>query len=118
MTVRVFAKAGSRLAAAAVLCVLAGCSAGTYGSTVTPEQRAAIVKGQTTKTDLLRELGNPDQTIDLGDGKEQLSYISETYTTYGVSASATGTEFWVVLTNGVVEDFGERPTTKQPSYLK
>jgi hypothetical protein len=100
------------------LLLLPGCPAGTYGSKISAEQKAAIVKGKTTKVDLLRELGNPDQTIDVGGGKEQLSYIKEKYTTYGVTASSENTEFWILLSNGVVTDFGERPTTKSTNYMK
>lgn len=106
------------LIAPALVLSLTGCPMGTYGSKVSPEQKAAIVKGRTSRADLLRELGNPDQTIDLGNGKEQLSYISEKITSYAVTSSSEGTEFWVVLKDGIVQDFGERPTTKQPSYLK
>jgi hypothetical protein len=67
---------------------VSGCSVGTYGSKVSAEQKAAIVKGQTTKVDLLCELGNPDQKIDLGGGKEQFSYIKEKYTSTGFTASS------------------------------
>jgi hypothetical protein len=104
--------------AATLGAVLAGCFlyGGTYGSNITAEQKAAIAKGKTTKVDLLKELGNPDQTVDLGGGKEQLSYIRETISGFGTSSQ--NTETWIVLNNGVVEDFGERPTTKNPSYLK
>jgi len=98
--------------------LLSGCPAGTFGSIVTPEQKASIIKGQTTKVDILKELGNPDQAIDLGDGKEQLSYISSAVKTSLIAASSTNTEFWVVLNKGVVEDLGERPTTKEPNYMK
>lgn len=106
------------LSAFACIALLSGCAAGTFGSVVTPEQKASIIKGQTTKVDLLQEMGNPDQTIDLGDGKEQVSYISSAITSTGFSSSNTNTEFWVVLNKGVVEDFGERPTTKEPNYMK
>ena len=99
---------------------LQGCSipAGTYGTQVSTEQQSSIVKGKTTKIDLLRELGNPDQTIDLGKGKEQYSYIKEKITSNLFNSSSENTEFWVILTNGIVSDFGERPTTKSPKYIK
>jgi hypothetical protein len=90
----------------------------TYGG-VTPEQRASIVKGKTTKTELLREVGDPDQRIDLGGGKEQLSYISDTYDVapFIGETSSGHKDFWIVLDkSGVVEDFGERPTTKSHKY--
>ncbi|MBU3933112.1 MAG: hypothetical protein KKH11_00390 [Candidatus Omnitrophica bacterium] len=103
---------------------MSGCATvgGDYGSVVTEGQKAAIVKGKTTKTDILRELGNPDQKIDLGGGKEQFSYIKETIKSTGVifslTTSSQRTEFWIIFTNGVVSDFGERPTTKAPTYFK
>ncbi len=114
----VFKNVGACVVLVLVGLLLPGCPAGTYGSKISAEQRAAIVKGKTTKVDLLRELGNPDQTIDLGGGKEQFSYIREKYTTYGVTASSENTEFWILLSNGVVNDFGERPTTKSTNYMK
>lgn len=104
---------------------LAGCVSmgGDFGSVVTEGQKTAIVKGKTTRTDILRELGNPDQKINLGGGKEQFSYIKETTKTSGVmglsySTSSNYTEFWIVFDNGIVSDFGERPTTKAPTYFK
>jgi hypothetical protein len=102
----------------ALALAISGCPIGSGGHPVTPEQQAAIVKGKTTTTQVLQELGEPDQRLDLGNGKEQLSYISEKYTSYAVTSSAEGTEFWIVVKNGVVEDFGQRPTTKKPNYLR
>ena len=104
------------LVATAVM--LSGCPMGTYGSVIKPEQKAAIVKGKTTKVELLRELGNPDQTVDLGGGKEEMSYIREAITSYGIRATSENTEFWILINKEVVEDFGERPTTKSPKYIK
>ena len=91
-----------------------GCASHMSGSVVTDQQKAAIINGTTTKTDLLREFGNPDQTLDLGNGKEELSYIREEWGFGARKLSAT--EFWVDLNKGVVQDFGERPTTKAPAY--
>lgn len=28
------------------------------------------------------------------------------------------TEFWIIIKNGVVQDFGDRETTKEPNYFK
>ena len=97
---------------------LYGCYAGTFGSVVTPEQKAKIQVGKTTKVELLRELGTPDQILELGGGKEEFSYIKEAITSYMATAVGKSTEFWLVLDNSVVTDFGERPTTKKPKYIK
>jgi len=95
---------------------------GEFGSVVTRGQKESIIIGQTTKTQILRELGNPDQTIDLGNNMEQLSYIKERVESKGgasgVVTTSTYTEFWIILENGIVIDKGERPTTKQPNYFK
>jgi hypothetical protein len=96
--------------------LLTGCPAGTYGG-VKQSQLANVVKGTTTKVELLRELGTPDQVVDLGGGREELSYIEETYTTYGVWAKSENTESWFILKKDVVEDFGTRPTTKSHKYF-
>jgi hypothetical protein len=104
-----------------IVCVAlfsAACAAGTFGTVITPEQKSNIKIGKTTKVELLKEIGTPDQIIDLGAGKEQFSYISERITTYGVSTTSQNNEFWLVLENGIVKDFGERPTTKSPKYGK
>jgi len=98
------------------LWLLAACPAGTYGG-LTAEQKASIVRGKTTRVELLREVGTPDQSIDLGGGKEELSYVREKYTTYGVHATSENTEFWITLDKGVVQDFGERPTTKSKKWF-
>ncbi len=119
-------KRNKLLTAMVCSCVLSGGCAttigGDFGSVVTEGQKAAILKGKTTRTDILRELGNPDQKIDLGGGKEQFSYIKETIQTTGgvfsLSTFSSYTEFWIVFDNGVVSDFGERPTTKAPTYFK
>jgi hypothetical protein len=104
------------IALVAVASMMSGCPAGSFGG-VKESQRATIVKGTTTKTDLLRELGTPDQVIDLGGGREELSYIEETYTTYGVWAKSENTESWFIVNKDVVEDFGTRPTTKSHKYF-
>ena len=95
---------------------------GDYGSVVTEGQKSSIVKGKTSKIEILRELGNPDQKIDLGNGKEQFSYIKETIKSSGnpftMSTGSTYNEFWILFDNGIVSDFGERPTTKAPNYFK
>ena len=101
--------------------IISGCPAGTYGSVISPEQRAAIVRGKTTKEEVLRQLGYPDQTIDIGGGKKELSYIQETVASranYGGWGNSTKSQFWIILNNNVVEAFGERSTSKSPSYIK
>ena len=60
--------------AGALAMIVSACGPMVYGG-VKPEQLARIQKGKTTKTDLLRELGAPDQQIDLGSGREEVSYI-------------------------------------------
>lgn len=114
-------------------CILnAGCfnmsTGGDYGSVVTDGQKAGIVVGKTTKTDILRVLGNPDQRVDLGDGKEQFSYIKESIRVTGksglilptsrIARASQYTEFWITFLNDVVTETGEQPTTKQPNYFK
>jgi hypothetical protein len=106
--------------------VFAGCvnMSNDYGSVVTQGQKDAIVKGKTTKTEVLQQLGNPDQKIDLGNNKEQFSYIKENVGTKTSLIIPTGsvtsryTEYWIVFENDIVTDTGERPTTKQPNYFK
>lgn len=112
------------IALLAALVGTAGCISmgGDYGSVVTAGQKAGIVKEKTTKTDILRELGNPDQKIDLGNNKEQFSYITERVRTKGglimAEIASQYTEFWIVFENNVVTETGERPTTKAPNYFK
>lgn len=98
---------------------LCGCATQKFGSKVSDAQKAAIEKGKTTKADVLISLGNPDQTIDLGSGKEELLYIrgSMLYGPYGNKMTNT-VEYWIILDHGVVSDSGERPTTKQVNMLK
>ena len=101
-----------------------GCTrSGEFGSIISDAQKASLIKGKTTKTEVLNEFGNPDQKIDLGNGMEQFSYIKESYKATNAlvaeSSTSTFTEFWIVFdSNGVVKNFGERPTTKQPNYFK
>jgi hypothetical protein len=109
-----------RLAVVTTICsaFLAACSAGVTGSVVSPERQAAIIKGKTTKAEILRDLGNPDQKIDLGGGKEQFSYIRQEWGYGLIRASEKRMEFWIVFKSGVVEDFGDRPTDKVPNYFQ
>ncbi len=93
--------------------ILNGCISASYGG-VNQKQQANILKGKTTKVEILRVIGNPDQTIDLGRGEEELSYVREEYS--ATSLTSKNTEFWLKIRNGVVEDFGERPTTKAHRY--
>jgi len=99
------------------LAFLVSCSMASYGTKITEEQKAQIIKGKTTKAWFLKEIGEPDQRIDLGDGKEQFSYIYAKGTYKGVVVTHKYTEFWVDFDkDGAVADFGERPTTKKPTF--
>jgi outer membrane protein assembly factor BamE (lipoprotein component of BamABCDE complex) len=87
-----------------------------HGSVVTEEQIFGIEAGTTTKTDVLRALGNPDQRIDLGGGKEQFSYIRETIRTTrqkgillptsNIQTTSQHSEFWIVFQNDIVAEKG------------
>jgi hypothetical protein len=119
-------KRASLLLAGMTVLAMGGCisTGGDFGSVVTQGQKEAIVAGKTTRTEILRELGNPDQKIDLGNGKAQFSYIKEKVRTKGailIPASETTSqyeEFWIVFDKDVVAEKGERPTTKTPNYFK
>jgi outer membrane protein assembly factor BamE (lipoprotein component of BamABCDE complex) len=93
--------------------ILPGCPAGTYGSVITPEQLAVIVRGKTTKAELLSLLGDPDEVKNLGGGREEWSYVRATISThynFGSYGNSTKTETWFMLTNNIVEAYGERDT--------
>ena len=117
-SITAMAIAAKLLVIGCVALFLTACPMGPFGTVITPEQKAKIMTGKTTKVELLKEIGTPDQVIDLGGGKEQFSYITERVIGYGVGSTSQNTEFWLVLDNGVVTDFGERPTTKSPKYIK
>jgi hypothetical protein len=99
-----------------------------HGSIVAPAQKKAIVPGTTTKTEILRELGNPDQKIDLGNKQEQFSYITLNIRrgmfipmgggVNGLGGISSNTEYWILFENDIVKETGERPTTKSPSMAK
>ena len=55
--------------------VMCGCAS--FGTDITADERAQIIKGKTTKIEVLRQFGNPDQTIKLDRGREEISYIKE-----------------------------------------
>ena len=98
---------------APTVAIISGCPAGTYGSVVTPEQMATIIRGKTTKAEIINRLGEPDETKNLGFGKEELSYVRATIGThynFGSYGNYTSTEFWILIKNNVVEAFGERAT--------
>jgi outer membrane protein assembly factor BamE (lipoprotein component of BamABCDE complex) len=91
--------------------VLPGCPAGTYGSVITPGQMAVIVRGKTTKAELLSLLGEPDDVKNLGGGKEEWSYVRATVGThynFGSYGNYTKTETWIILKSNIVEAYGER----------
>jgi len=93
--------------------MLSGCPKGIYGSVVTLEQMRVIVRGKTTKAELLNLLGEPDETKNLGFGKEELSYVRSTVGThynFGSYGNYKKTEFWILLKNNIVEAYGERDT--------
>lgn len=107
--------------------LVAGCSSlGPFGcetfGAVPDKVKSQIIKGTTTKVWILQEIGKPDQQIDLGDGKEQFSYIKEVVPVIppAVLLNAgknNNTEFWIVFgTNNLVVDFGEKPTLKKKNY--
>lgn len=97
--------------------VMCGCAS--FGTDITADERAQIIKGKTTKIEVLRQFGNPDQTIKLDRGREEISYIKENVI-MGVApfVKPKNNEFWLQVKNGVVEDFGERETKKSPNYMK
>ena len=97
--------------------VMCGCAS--FGTDITADERAKIIKGKTTKIEVLRQFGNPDQTIKLDRGREEISYIKENVI-MGVApfVKPKNNEFWLQVKNGVVEDFGERETKKSPNYMK
>lgn len=101
---------------------------GHAGAVVADAQKAAIVKGKTTRVQILQELGDPTQKIDLGKGKVQFSHVMSTrssgYMThfkypFGTDSSnlVKFTEFWVIFKKDIVEDFGEKPTNKRPKFF-
>ena len=98
---------------APVATIIPGCPAGTYGSIIELGKQAQIVLGKTTKAQLIQLLGNPDDSRNLGAGKEELAYVRKTisdhYNFFGYGNSKK-TEFWIVLKNGIVEAYGERAT--------
>ena len=97
-----------------------GCQ--TFGA-VPDKVKSQIIKGTTTKVWILQELRKPDQQIDLGDGKEQFSYIKEVVPVISPAVllnagKNNNTEFWIIFgTNNLVVDFGERPTLKEKNYF-
>lgn len=93
--------------------LISGCPKGIYGSVITQEQMAVIVRGKTTKAELINLIGEPDEVKNLGGGKEEFSYVRATVGThynFGSYGNYTKTEFWVILKNNIVEAFGERDT--------
>lgn len=89
---------------------VAGCQGGVFGTKAKPAPQAPLVSGKTTKAEVLRQLGEPDKTADLGKGKEELLYLRESTFTHNSWWHPTKSGFWVVLKNNVVESFGERST--------
>lgn len=105
-----------------MLCVLApaatllsGCPAGIYGSVIKPGQVAAIVRGKTTKAQLTELLGDPDQTTDLGNDREEWLYIQQNIAHHSNWLHSTKSGFWVVFNKNIVEAYGERNTVKDES---
>ena len=106
-----------------LMATVSGCYSISQG-TVSTHFKSQIAKGKTTKVEVLQELGNPDQKIDLGDGKQQFSYIKEEYKITPLSCFSSNAgnsqniEFWLAFdADNTVADFGERPTTKAKNYF-
>ncbi len=95
--------------------MLSGCPAGTYGSVVSPEQVAAIVRGKTSKEQLLEVLGDPDKVTNLDSGQEEWLYIQQTVTYHGTWLHSRKSGFWVIFNNNIVEAFGHRATLPDES---
>jgi len=87
---------------------VSGCQGGASGALVKPGQEAAIVSGKTTKAELIKQLGEPDKTTDLGKGKEELLFVHENPAIHGSWFRPGKAGLWVILKNNVVEAFGER----------
>jgi outer membrane protein assembly factor BamE (lipoprotein component of BamABCDE complex) len=96
--------------------MLAGC-AGSYGSVIEPEKVAAIIRGKTTKADVLTALGDPDKTTDLGGGKEEFSYVRENVANHGNWFHSDNKALWILFKNNTVEAFGERATIESPKRI-
>lgn len=96
--------------AAAMLC---GC-AGKYGSVLEPEQVATVVRGKTTKAQVLAMFGDPDKAEDLGGGREEIFYIREDVSAHGTWFHSNNRAHWFAFKNGVVDAFGEHATADQP----
>ena len=100
----------------ALAAALAGCR-GTSDALVKPQQQAALVRGATTKSELLARLGEPDKTSDLGGGKEEMQYFYENAASQKSWFHPSKSALWIVLKNGKVEAYGERSTmTDQNSH--
>ncbi len=91
--------------------LLSGCPKGIYGSVITPEQLSGVVRGKSTKLEVVRILGEPDDEKNFGNGREELSYVRATVGThynFGGYGNYKKTEFWIMIKNNVVEAYGER----------
>lgn len=100
-----------------LLLFVVGCAS--FGTDITANERKQIIKGKTTKIEVLRKFGNPDQTVKLDNETEEISYIKENVV-IGLAplVKPKNTEFWLQIKNGIVQDFGERETNKSPNYMK
>ena len=119
---------GNRYIALAFLAVVAmstGCTGLTtpkeYGTSISAEEMASFVKGKTTEEELLRKYGNPDQTLNLNAHTKEISYIKKFGSTeaimYGLQKKPKNVEYWFQISKGLVQDFGQRETTKEPIYV-
>lgn len=79
-----------------------------------PMQIATIVRGRTTKPEVVNSLGDPDKITDLGFGKEEWQYIREAVASHGNWFHADYRAFWIVFKNNVVEAYGEHATADAP----
>lgn len=81
---------------------------------LTPIDTRFMTKGETTESEVIERYGKPWAITDLGFGRRKLSYVRPPAThpfIFGLSSNPrTGREYWIVIQDGLVVDFGERPT--------
>ena len=108
------------LALAIVLAVfLTGCQTYKSGTVMSDEDKAEIIKGKTTQTELQRKFGNPDQTNKINSHTVEISYIQKNFTPKPFGGlKYSNVEYWFEVVDGVIQDFGDRPTKKFPNESK
>jgi outer membrane protein assembly factor BamE (lipoprotein component of BamABCDE complex) len=93
---------------------LSGCAGKKYGNVLDPQEVATIIRGKTTQAEVANRFGDPDKLVDLGGGKQEVSYIREEVNNHGNWFHSNNVAFWLVYKNNVVEAFGERATSDEP----